>query len=292
MKDFIKIDDLIGAVAAGKRVGARLPIGGRVFAVQLNARNTAAANTAAPANTIYDKIEVEYNGEIIWSTTGPRIDAIQTKDNAALASQAYVGANNGEGERQLTLYFAQPTEDQNNGLAVPDSELGAIPTAMLKAGKELRVWVTFAMGVTPALTVKALVDDVEIRAFQPVRKIEEHPFDATTDEVVITNELPDTGTIAELHFFDTDDGKTVENVKIEIDRKARYDAAKNDQTTRLKGMLMNPAAGCFHVVLADRMAEAPSFKGKNVVATVTLSAVAAGTLTVVSQRWEMPGKGA
>lgn len=293
-KDFIQIADLIGTQGAGKKVTAKLPIGGRVFRVCLKAKNTAAANTTAPVIGIFAQIDVEYNGETIWSLTGTQLDVIQTKDNAALASQAYTGGSNGQGERHLTLYFAQPTEDGNNGLPVSDRDLGAIPTNLLKAGKELRVSVTFCdtsviSGVTPALEVWAEIDDVAISSFQPIRKIETHEFAVNAATKQIVNEFPDTGRISELHFFDTDDSKTVERVELTIDRKKRWDLSKNDNTTSLKGRLMNPAAGCYHVVFAGAgLQDSEFFGGKNVVTDVTFSAAASGTLTVVSQRFELP----
>jgi hypothetical protein len=184
------------------------------------------------------------------------------------------------------LNFAQPWQDTGQ-----DRELLALPTDWLPDSGKLQILLALATGITPLVTAWATVDSMQVGKPQAVLKMQTHDFNVSSNALQLTNQLPRSGLYSELSLFDTSDSKTVEAVEIKVGRVTRWDLSKNENTTDMKRNLMNPAAGAYHVNFDQNNGIVdfwdPSGAGDMVV-KATLSAAASGTLSIVSQRLEMP----
>jgi hypothetical protein len=277
----------VTAVAAGKTAIINCPVGDRYHKIVLVTGDTASGATTAPTiSAIVSEIRVNIGGKVIRRFTPTELDIINTAMGAKFASQAYVGAVNGAGRRHIPIFFAEPWRKR-----VIDQDALALQTGYLGSKGKLQVEVDLKSGITPFLTAFALTDKLD--SGKPNNVMKFFPFDvnAAATPIELSGGLDRQELWSQISFFDTSDAKTVDRVRLVSDSIELHDLSKDENTSHLVGVDMNPAAGAYHVVfdhddtLDDLL---PAADSKGIQASLTLSAAPSGTLRYIIQRVGLP----
>lgn len=284
VKRRIQLKD-ISNVAAGRTVVIDCPVGPRYHSVTLVLGNSAAGDANAPTvSAIVGEIRCLLGGAIQRRVTGARLDVINTAMGATYASQGYTGSGNGLGRRHLTLYFGEPWRKR-----MADQDALAWQTGWLDKSQTFQIEVEMVSGITPVLSAFAVVDNFNSGKPHGIMKWFTNDFAAVGSTVEIAK-LERRDLYSQLSIFDTSDSKSVAHARLVVGGVEVHDLSANENTTLLKNNDMNPASGCYHLVFDhdDALDDVLPANVNDMQLTLTMSAAANGTLSIVSQRLGLP----
>lgn len=281
----------ISAVAAGRTVLIQCPRPWRYKSITLSVGDTTIVSTSAPAlSTMATEIRANYLGGIQRRVTANRMDVINTAMGATFGHQAFAGAVNGAGRRELTMFFSEDWRKRSvdgDSLAWQTGFFGDKDQFFLEVDLNAVSVGGASATYAPALTAWADVDDFNGGKPHLIMKYDTIDVPAVGTPIEYAK-LDKAGRYAQFSLFDTSDAKTIERVRLVQGSQEIHDLSKDENTTFLKKSDMNPAAGAYHVVFDadDDLANAIPAAGLQM--TATPSAAAAGTLSIITNRLASP----
>ena len=286
LKRRIQLDDIQG-VGAGKTAIINCPIPYRYHDITLVLGNSAAGNGNAPTvASIVGNIQLKMAGKTQREHTGTRLDVINTAMGSIFASQAAVsGGANGTGRTHLPIFFQEPWRKR-----LADQDSLAWQTWFLnRATQTFQILVDIVSGITPVLTAFATIDDfADPRKIAAIMKWFSTDFAVTATPATFVG-LEQRDLYSQISLFDTSDAKSVTNARLTMGGVEQHNLSSVENTTKLKGADMNPAAGAYHIVfdqddsLDDVLNPTASLNLK-----LDFSAAPTGTTGIVQQRLGKP----
>lgn len=281
----IQLDDIQG-IGAGKTAIINCPIGPRYHDFTLVLGNSAAGNGNAPtvAATV-GNIRLLFGGKVQREHTGARLDLINTAQGATFASQAAVsGGANGTGRTHLPIFLQEPWRKRSI-----DQDMLAWQTGFLnRATQTFQILVDIVSGITPVLTAFATVDDFYGGKPHGIMKWFTTDFGVTATPATYTG-MEQRDMYSQVSIFDTSDSKTVTNARLTMGGLEIHNLSSTENTSKLKGADMNPAAGAYHIVFDQDDALDDMLPPTNALnLKLDFSATPTGTAGIISQRFGLP----